>query len=512
MSLRRLYVVLGDQLDIDSVLDADFNPDQDALWMAERRSEAQRAWSHKMRLVYFISAMRHFRQQIQRRGWPLTYRGAEDHPKDTLAERLVRDLGTLKPATVLITRPGDLQLHQELSEALDAAGQPWELREDPHFLTTPQDFADWARGRKQLRMEYFYRQQRQRHGILLEGDGQPHGGRWNFDANNRDSFGNQGPPEHPRPSAFEPDAITREVIAEVQRDYADHPGECENFDWPVTPEEAEQALADFINHRLPHFGQFQDAIWLGEPYLFHSRLSAAMNLHLISPRRVIDAALEALENGDAPIAAVEGFVRQILGWREFVRGIYWFRAQDWAQDNALDADTPLPALYWNGDTDMACLADAIGQTLKTGYAHHIQRLMVTGLYALLLGVRPQEIEAWHHAIYVDAVAWVEVPNTVGMSQFADGGVLASKPYIASGAYIDRMSNACAQCRFNPKLKTGTRACPFTTLYWDFLIRHESRFAVHPRLKLQLRNLQRLDAESRAGIQAQASRLRKHISS
>lgn len=512
MTLRRLYVVLGDQLHIDSVLDADFDPERDALWMAERRSEAKRAWSHKMRLAYFISAMRHFRQQIHERGWSLIYRSAGDHADDTLPKRLVRDLDTLQPEVVIVTRPGDLQLHQELGEALDAADPPWQLREDPHFLTTPQDFADWAQGRKQLRMEYFYRQQRQRYRILLDGDGEPRGGRWNFDADNRDSFDADGPPPHSRPQAFAPDAITRQVIDEVQREYADHPGECAEFDWPVTPEAAEQALVDFIAYRLPSFGQFQDAIWLDEPYLFHSRLSAALNLHLISPRRVIDAAIEALENGDAPIAAVEGFVRQILGWREFVRGIYWFRAQDWAQDNALNAETRLPAFYWTGKTEMACLADALRQTLKTGYAHHIQRLMVTGLYALLLGVRPQEIEAWYHAIYVDAVAWVEVPNTVGMSQFADGGVLASKPYIASGAYIQRMSNACGQCRFNPKLKTGAKACPYTTLYWDFLIRHEARFADHPRLKLQLRNLQRLDAEHRAAIQAQAATHRKQAGS
>lgn len=507
MSLRRLYLVLGDQLDTDSVLDADFDPQRDGIWMAERRSEAKRAWSHKMRLVYFISAMRHFRQQIHGKGWPLTYRSADDHPDDSLTQRLVRDLDTLNPETVIMTRPGDIQLYHEMRGALAQARQSWQLREDPHFLSTPADFAEWAQGRKQLRMEYFYRQQRLRHGVLLDGESEPRGGRWNFDADNRDSFGKDGPPEHPAPRAFAPDAITRQVIEEVERDYADHPGECSDFDWPVTAADAEQALEDFISHRLPRFGQFQDAIWTGTPYLFHSRLSAAMNLHLISPRRVIDAAIEALENAHAPIAAVEGFIRQILGWREFVRGIYWYRADKWADDNALDAETPLPQFYWTGDTEMQCMADALAQTLQHGYAHHIQRLMVTGLYALLLGVRPKDIEAWYHAIYVDAVAWVEVPNTVGMSQYADGGVLASKPYIASGAYIDRMSNACAQCRFNPKLKTGAKACPFTTLYWDFLIRHEQRFANHPRLRMQLRNLQRLDTEARSAIQAQASRLR-----
>lgn len=507
MKLRRLYVVLGDQLDADSVLDADFDPRQDRLWMCERRSEATRVWSHQMRLVYFLSAMRHFRQHIEARGWRLIYREVDDLPDATLAQRLARDVDDLQPQLLLITRPGDLQLFAELREALQEAGIRWRLREDPHFLTTPQDFADWAQGRQQLRMEYFYREQRRRFSLLVEPDGEPRGGRWNFDADNRESFGTQGPPPT-TVRRFEPDAITRQVIAEVQQRYGSHPGACADFDWPVTAEQAQEALADFIEHRLPQFGRYQDAMWLGQPYLFHSRLSAAMNLHLISPRTVVDAAIAALENGHAPLAAVEGFIRQIVGWREYVRGIYWHRQQQWATDNALGATQALPDFYWNGDTDMRCLADALRQTLAHGYAHHIQRLMVTGLYALLLGVRPAEVEAWYHAIYVDAVAWAEVPNTLAMSQFADGGVLASKPYIASGAYIARMSNACGKCRYRPQQRTGTHACPFTTLYWDFLIRHESRFRDHPRLRMQVRNLERLDADARAAIAMQAQQWRK----
>lgn len=508
MKLRRLYVVLGDQLDAACVVDADFDPRQDALWMCERGSEARRAWSHQMRLVYFLSAMRHFRERIEQRGWRLIYREVDDHGADTLAQRLLRDLRELQPGVVLITRPGDLQLWAELRDTLQPAGQPWRLREDPHFYTTPADFSQWARGRSQLRMEYFYREQRQRFKILVEADGAPRGGRWNFDADNRQSFDAQGPQRLDAPRRFAPDRITAQVIAEVQQRYGDHPGRCDGFDWPVTPEQAREALADFIAQRLPAFGRYQDAMWLGEPYLFHSRLSAAMNLHLIEPRTVVDAAIAALENGDAPLPAVEGFVRQILGWREYVRGIYWHRAERWATDNALDAMQALPAFYWSGATPMRCLADTLQQTLEHGYAHHIQRLMVSGLYALLLGVQPAQIEAWFHAIYVDAVAWVEVPNTLAMSQFADGGVLASKPYIASGSYIRRMSNACDRCRFKPQLRTGPQACPFTTLYWDFLLRHEQRFRDHPRLGLQLRNLARLDAEARAAIRQQASRLRE----
>jgi deoxyribodipyrimidine photolyase-related protein len=248
-------------------------------------------------------------------------------------------------------------------------------------------------------------------------------------------------------------------------------------------------------------------MWSGEPWLFHSRLSAALNLKLLDPREVIGAAEAAYRAGRAPLAAVEGFVRQILGWREYVRGIYWLQMPDYIDRNTLGATEPLPALYWTGDTDMACLRDAVRQTLRYGYAHHIQRLMVTGLFALLVGVDPREVHRWYLAVYVDAHEWVELPNTLGMSQYADGGVMASKPYIASGRYIARMGNHCTGCRYDPALSTGAKACPFTTLYWDFLLRHEARLAANPRMGMQVRNLGRLDAEARAVIRQQAGALR-----
>jgi deoxyribodipyrimidine photolyase-related protein len=300
------------------------------------------------------------------------------------------------------------------------------------------------------------------------------------------------------------------VIAEVRARFPDHPGSLDHFDWPVTPDQAQQALADFIRHRLPAFGPWQDALWAGEPWLYHSRLAAAMNLKLLDPRTVVAAAEQALLDGHAPLASVEGFVRQILGWREYVRGLYWLRMPQFADDNALAAHAPLPALYWSGATDLACMADAVGQTLEYGYAHHIQRLMVTGLFALLLGVQPQQVHAWYLAVYVDAVEWVELPNTLGMSQYADGGVLASKPYVASGKYIQRMGNHCARCRFRPDQATGEAACPLTTLYWDFLERHRERFARHPRTALQWTSLGRLDVAQRAQIAAAADALRTRL--
>jgi deoxyribodipyrimidine photolyase-related protein len=298
------------------------------------------------------------------------------------------------------------------------------------------------------------------------------------------------------------------VLRLVQQRFADHPGQLRDFAWPVTRVQALQSLERFIEQRLPLFGRYQDALWPGEAWLYHSHLSAALNLKLLSPREVVAAAEQAYRAGHAPLASAEGFIRQILGWREYVRGIYWTRMPDYAAGNALEAHQALPAFYWTGETDRACLAEVISQTLETGYAHHIQRLMVTGLYALLLGVRPAEVHQWYLAAYVDAVEWVELPNTLGMSQHADGGLMASKPYVATGQYIQRMGGPCAQCRFDPALRTGEAACPFTTLYWDFLLRHEQRLARNPRMALQVRNLARIAAAERDAIRARAATLRK----
>jgi deoxyribodipyrimidine photolyase-related protein len=311
----------------------------------------------------------------------------------------------------------------------------------------------------------------------------------------------------PAPTRFAPDAITQEVIDWVNGTLAHHPGSVTQFGWPVTRAQALVALQEFITHRLPSFGLYQDAMWEGEVWLYHSHLSCALNLKLLNPREVLAAAEAALQNGHAPLQAVEGFVRQILGWREYVRGIYWTHMPAYAEGNTQQAHEPLPAFYWTGDTEMACLRDAITQTLQHGYAHHIQRLMVTGLYALLLGVEPKQVHQWYLGVYVDAVEWVELPNTLGMSQFADGGLMASKPYVASGKYIDRMSNHCKGCRFNPAESTGETACPFTTLYWDYLDRHADMLAKNPRMLMQLKNLNRLTPAQREAIGTQAQSLR-----
>jgi deoxyribodipyrimidine photolyase-related protein len=507
--VRHLVVVLGDQLDHASRAFDEFDARLDCVWMAEVAAESEHVPSHKARTALFLSAMRHFRDELQARGFPLEYRELGAHAERSLHDALQTDLERLRPARVVLVQPGEHRVAQAIATAAAAAGIDCETRPDTHFFITPAEFASWARGRRELRLEHFYRWMRRRSGLLMDGD-QPAGGRWNFDAENRGAFGAAGPGWLPAPIPFPPDQTTQAVLARVEQMFRGHVGQLDRFDWPVTRTEALAALEDFIARRLPQFGHWQDALWQGEPWLYHSRLSAALNLKLLTPREVCAAAERAYREGRADIGSVEGFIRQILGWREFVRGIYWREMPGYVERNALGAAQRLPAFYWTGETDLACLRETIGQSLAFGYAHHIQRLMVTGLFALLWGVRPQEVHEWYLAVYVDAVEWVELPNTLGMSQFADGGLLASKPYAATGKYIARMSNYCSGCRYQPEQAHGADACPFTTLYWDFLARHRERFARHPRLALQVRNLDRLAAAERAAIAARASELRQTL--
>jgi len=509
MSLRDLVLVLGDQLDPRSLALEDFDADSDLVWMAELREESEHVWSHKARTALFFSAMRHFADSLSERGMPVRYLRIGAHPFTGFADALEAAIAAERPQRLVVVEPGDHRVLSQLRGAASNAGRQLEVRRSRQFLIDLPEFRNWAEGRKGLRLEHFYRYTRRQTGVLMQGK-DPEGGAWNFDKENRKPFGRRGPGVIPAPASFPPDAVTKTAIADVETHFPDHPGSLARFDWPVTPEQAESALKDFVEHRLPSFGPYQDALWSGETYLYHSRLSAAMNLGLLSPRAAVDAAVAAYHSGAAPLASVEGFVRQIIGWREFVRGLYWTRMPEYLGMNDLDAHQPLPAFYWTGETNMRCLAETIGQTLEYGYAHHIQRLMVTGLFALLLGVEPRQVHAWYLAVYVDAVEWVELPNVLGMSQFADGGVMASKPYAASGKYIQRMSNYCGQCRYNPAEATGESACPFTTLYWDFLMRHEARFRDHPRAGLQWRNLDRLDEEKRAAIRRRAKALKAQL--
>jgi deoxyribodipyrimidine photolyase-related protein len=510
--LRHLVLVLGDQLNDDASALADFDPAQDAVWMAEVMEESTHVRSSKARTAVFLSAMRHFAARLRAKGWTVHYTELDEpHNTGTLAGELTRTLASHPARALVMTAPGDWRVLQALRGVAKAQSLPLDVRDDTHFFSTVREFAQHAEGRKSIRLEFFYRELRRKTGLLMDGD-QPAGGQWNFDTDNRGHFGAKGPGFVPPPSRFEPDETTQAVLQLVSQRLTDHPGSLDSFAWPVTREQALQALAEFIEHRLPSFGLYQDAMWRGEAWLYHSHLSCTLNLKLLNPREVVLAAQAAWQEGLAPLPAVEGFVRQVLGWREYVRGIYWTHMPDYVARNALDAQGELPGFFWDGQTDMDCLRDAIGQTLEHGYAHHIQRLMVTGVYAHLLGVKPQAVHEWYLGVYVDAVEWVELPNVLGMSQYADGGLMASKPYVATGQYIDRMSNHCKGCRYKPKESTGPNACPFTTLYWDYLLRHVDTLARNPRMALSLKHLDRLSPDQRESIQTQAHDHRRAVGS
>ena len=508
--VRALVIVLGDQLHADAAVFDGFDATHDAVWMAEVAQESEHVWTSKQRIAVFLAAMRHFREAQRALGRKVHYTELEDLKNtQTLAGELARALAELKPERLLMTQAGEWRVQAAVEAVAQAAGMKLEVRDDRHFFCTRADFAAHAEGRKMLRMEFFYREVRRKNKVLLDATGEPEGGQWNYDHDNRGSFSKDGPRAEKlrAPLLIPPDALTRDVLALVDRRFAQHPGALQDFAWPVTPEAARATLADFIEHRLGDFGKFQDAMWTDEPWLFHSRISAAMNLKLLNPREAVAAAERAYREGRVELASAEGFIRQILGWREYVRGIYWQFMPRYVDLNALGAREKLPEFYWTGACEMNCLRQSITQTLQHGYAHHIQRLMVTGLYSLLLGVEPQRVHEWYLAVFVDAVEWVELPNTLGMSQYGDGGIMASKPYAATGKYIDRMSNYCAGCRFDPAKSTGDDACPFTTLYWDFLLRHETLLAKNQRMALQVKNVARLKLSDRAAIQARANEIR-----
>ena len=512
---RHLVLVLGDQLDRQAAVFDDFDDESDALWMAENAEEASHVWCHKRRLAFFFTAMRHFRDEQRERGRVVHYHALGRRPSDdrggNFAEILSKDVHRLHPDKLIVTHPGDLRVLRMLENTAKDLGRELEVREDRHFFVTPDEFRDWARGKKRLTMEHFYREQRRRSGLLMRRDGKPEGGEWNFDKDNRQTFGKDGPGELPSPRRFRPDETTRAVLDMVEARFPGNPGSLEGFDLPVTHEEALAALRDFVSHRLPFFGAYEDAMWSGELTLYHSRLSAVMNVKLLDPKFCLQKVVAAYTEGDAPINSVEGFVRQVLGWREFIRGVYWLSMPEYAGRNSLQCDDrEVPSFFWDGETDMACVADCMTGLIRNAWAHHIPRLMVLGQFSMLLGVHPYNFHSWHMAMYVDAIDWVSLPNALGMSQHGDGGIVGTKPYCASGNYIDRMSDYCRKCRYKPKRATGEDACPFTTLYWDFLDRHHKRFVNNPRMKFQVKNLERKSEDELREIRRRADHIRERI--
>jgi deoxyribodipyrimidine photolyase-related protein len=492
--MSTLHIVLGDQLTRSISSLRGYEPG-DVVLMMEVAEEATYVRHHKQKLVFILSAMRHFAEELRREGHIVDYVKLDD-PANTgsFTSELQRAVEHHAPTAIVATEPGEWRV-LEMMKTWNA-----EIREDERFFASRARFARWADGRKQLRMEYFYRDMRRASGLLMEGD-DPVGGQWNFDHDNRKAL-----PKDVKPPArlrFEPDAITREVMAMVAARFPDHFGDLEPFGWAVTRDDALEALDHFIAACLPSFGDYQDAMKSGNAFLYHSVISPYLNAGLLTPREICDRAEAAWRNGSAPLNAVEGLIRQILGWREYVRGLYWLKMPDYAESNALNAMRPLPGFYWTGETAMNCMAQAIGDTRRHAYAHHIQRLMVTGNFALLAGLDPRAVEEWYLLVYADAFEWVELPNTHGMALFADGGIMASKPYAASGAYIDRMSDYCAGCAYDPSVKIGQKACPFNVLYWDFLMRNEAALKSNPRMAMPYRTLAKMEVSRKAQIEREA---------
>ncbi len=462
--------------------------------MMELREEAQTVPHHRTKLAFLFSAMRHFAKELEQQGWQVDYVKLTD--PDNLGNFTDEVERAIKRHDIDLIRVCEPSVHRvlELVKTWEShLNIPVSITYDDRFLATKDEFFEWAEGRKQFRMEHFYREMRKKTGLLMDGN-KPEGGQWNYDKENRK------PPKQglksPTPLKFAPDDITQNVIDMVKAEYASRIGELDGFFYGVSRDNALECLHHFITHGLEQFGDYQDAMVTDEPFLFHSLLSPYLNAGLLSPLEICEAVETAYEQGRAPLNAAEGYIRQIIGWREYVRGIYWLKMPDYKMENFLKADLNLPDFYWTGETDMQCLSQAIEQTLDYAYAHHIQRLMITGNFALLVGVDPFAVHEWYLAVYLDAFEWVELPNTLGMSQFGDGGLLGSKPYISSGSYINRMSDYCKNCRYNVKEKTTEEACPFNSLYWHFLNRHREKLSDNNRLAMPYRNWDKMDSEKK----------------
>lgn len=501
MTRPTLVPVLGDQLSHNLASLRGLSREDTVILMMEVFEEATYVKHHKQKIVLIFSAMRHFAAELRHEGWTVDYVRLDDPDNSgSFTGEVARAAERHSPGAIRVVEPGEWRVKAAMDEWADKFACPVEILPDDRFVCSIAEFAEWATDRKQLTMEFFYREMRRKTGLLMDGD-KPTGGRWNLDAENRRS-----PPKAltaPPPPRFVPDAITREVIDLVRSRFSDHYGDLDNFAWPVTAEQAGSAADAFFAERLGLFGAFQDVMVFGQDDLYHSLLSTSINLGLLDPLDLARRAEAEYRAGRAPLNSVEGFIRQLIGWREYVRGFYWFEMPGLATANALDAHRPLPEFYWTGETAMRCMADGLRSTRADAHAHHIQRLMVLGNFALLAGIDPVAVADWYLVVYADAYEWVELPNVAAMILFADGGRLATRPYAASGNYINKMSDYCGACRYDVKLKTGPDACPFNALYWDFMARHRDRFATNPRIGRVYGTWDRLGPDKQAAYLASA---------
>ena len=500
--MTTLRLILGDQLTQSISSLRDCHKKNDIILMCEVMVEATYVKHHKKKIAFLFSAMRHFAEELKCEGYTVRYTQISDkHNAGSLFGEVQCVIQDQEIERVVVTESGEYRVQQDFLTWQDQLNVPVDIRRDDRFLCSIADFESWAHGRKQLRMEYFYRDMRKQFNILMEA-GEPVGGKWNFDSSNR-----QSPDEHcrpPEPYSCEPDTVTLGVLDDVEACFPDHFGTTDDFIYAVSREQALQALSQFIDERLSQFGDYQDAMIECDVWMYHSHIALYLNSGLLLPLECIEKAEQAYYAGKAPLNSVEGFIRQVLGWREFIRGIYWLKMPDYAEANFFGAKRPLPDFYWSAQTKMNCLKQCVSDTREHAYAHHIQRLMVLGNFALLTGLSPKEVNAWFLAVYADAYEWVEMPNVTGMALFADGGVLASKPYAAGGAYINKMSNYCKNCHYKVSVKNGEKACPFNYLYWNFLSEHREKLTKNPRVAMMYRTLGRMTDEKQAQIAKDAA--------
>ncbi len=507
---KTLRFVLGDQVSHDISSLSGLEAQHDVVLMVEVADETTYVGHHKQKIAFIFAAMRHFAAELTASGVTVDYVRLDDAANTgSFTGELRRAVARHAPHRVVVTEPGEWRVWEMMRAWSSELGLPVTIEDDDRYFCSRGRFARWAEDRKSYRMEFFYREMRRETGLLMRGD-EPEGDRWNFDTENRKRLPTTV--HQPNRRRFEPDAMTREVLDLVAMRFSHHFGDLDGFGWAVTRADALEALEHFIRACLPLYGDYQDAMKADEPFLFHAVVSPYLNAGLLTAREICVAAERAYQRGEAGLNAVEGFIRQILGWREYIRGIYWLRMPGYAATNMLGASRPLPWFYWSGETDLNCIANAVGDTRRNAYAHHIQRLMVTGNFALLAGIDPRQVEEWYLAVYADAYEWVELPNVHGMALFADGGLLASKPYIASGAYIDRMSDYCGPCRYDPKIKSGPKACPFNALYWNFLIENQNQLGKNARLAMPYRTLAQMRPERRDEIVREAGAFLAGLSS
>lgn len=502
MRIKTLHFIFGDQLSHSLSTLRDFDKNEDVVLMCEVTQETTYVWHHVKKLAFIFSAMRHFAEELKEKGFKVEYVKLDDEDNSgSFDSELLRAVEKFKPQNISIVEPSEYRILQKIIRWQKELPTPIVVKFDDRFLCSIANFSKWAKDKKQLRLEFFYRELRKEHNILIESGGKPVGGSWNYDKENRQGYDESL--KSPKRISHKKDQITLEVIEMVKKKFSQNFGELEPFHFAINRAQAILELKHFIKEILPFFGEHQDAMATGEAYLYHSLLSCYINIGFLLPLEVCKMAEEAYHQKTAPLNAVEGFIRQILGWREYVRGIYWLFMPNYLESNFFNAKEKLPQFFWNKNTQMFCLREVVNQTIKHAYSHHIQRLMITGNFALLAAINPKETHEWYLAVYADAFESYELPNTLGMALHADGGVMASKPYAASGKYINRMSNFCKSCKFDPEITVGEKACPFNSLYWNFIQKNEAKLKNNQRMKFVYPTWRKMDKGKQQEILKQA---------